>query len=46
MPVLPLVFSTMVAPGLTRPSRSALSRMYIAIRSLMAPPGFMNSHFA
>src|SRR5712672_1873664 len=46
MPVLPLVFSTMVAPGSMRPSRSALSRMYCAIRSLMAPPGFMNSHLA
>jgi hypothetical protein len=46
MPVLPEVFSTMVPPFLMRPSRSALSRMNIAILSLTAPPGFMNSHLA
>jgi hypothetical protein len=45
MPVLPEVFSTMVPPGLSRPAFSAFSRMCSAMRSLMAPPGFMNSHF-
>ena len=45
MPVLPEVFSTMVPPGFSFPSRSAFSMMCSAIRSLIEPPGFMNSHF-
>src|SRR5436189_15646 len=33
-----------VAPGATRPWRSASSRMANAMRSLTLPPGFRNSH--
>src|SRR6185295_3747072 len=43
-PVLPEVFSTMVPPGRTFPDFSASLRMCRAIRSLMEPVGFMNSH--
>ena len=42
-PVLPLVFSTMVPPLRSSPAFSAFSRMWIAMRSLMEPPGFMYS---
>ena len=44
-PVLPLVPSTMVPPGFSRPSASAASIMAIPMRSFTEPPGFMNSHF-
>jgi hypothetical protein len=44
-PVLPLVFSTIVPPRRRSPSRSALSRMWTTMRSLMEPPGFMYSSF-
>src|SRR3990172_3405144 len=46
MPVLPLVGSTMVSPGLIRPSRSAASIMLRAIRSLMLPAGLCDSTLA
>src|SRR3990170_2413905 len=46
MPVLPLVGSTMVSPGLIRPSRSAASIMLRAIRSLTLPAGLCDSTFA
>ena len=45
MPVLPLVGSTMVSPGLRRPSRSAASTMATAMRSLTLPPGLRASSF-
>src|SRR5687768_10810943 len=45
-PVLPLVGSTMVPPGLSLPSRSAASTILMAIRSLTDPPGFMYSSLA
>ena len=44
-PVFPLVFSTMVPPFRRSPAFSAFSRMWMAIRSLMDPPGFMYSSF-
>ena len=44
-PVLPEVPSTMVDPGLRRPSRSALSTIAAAGRSLTLPPGLRNSSF-
>ncbi len=43
-PVFPLVASTIVPPGLRRPSSSASSIMASPIRSFTEPPGFMNSH--
>src|ERR1051326_3741254 len=46
MPVLPLVGSTMVAPGLSFPSRSAASIMLRQILSLTEPPGFCDSSLA
>src|SRR5215467_2524353 len=46
MPVLPLVGSTTVAPGLRRPRRSASSIMLTAIRSFTLPPGLSDSIFA
>ncbi len=46
MPVLPLVGSTMVAPGLILPAASASSIMATANRSLMLPSGFMDSILA
>src|SRR5262249_13805925 len=46
MPVLPLVGSTSVAPGLTMPRRSASSTMASAIRSFTLPPGFSDSILA
>ena len=46
MPVLPLVGSTIVPPGLSLPSRSAASMMRDAMRSLLDPPGFRYSIFA
>src|SRR6185436_18812838 len=44
MPVLPLVASTIVPPGPSRPRRSASSTMLRATRSFMEPPGFRYSH--
>jgi len=35
-----------MSPGFRRPSRSAASIMYFAMRSLLLPMGFMNSSFA
>src|SRR5437773_2502136 len=46
MPVLPLVGSTIVEPGLTRPCCSAASSIASAIRSLTLPPGFSDSSLA
>ena len=46
MAVLPDEFSRMRSPGLRRPSRSAASIMYLEIRSLLLPMGFMNSSLA
>src|SRR5919106_719132 len=46
MPVLPLVGSTIVAPGLTRPCASADSSIARPIRSLTLPPGFSDSSLA
>src|SRR5690606_35460282 len=43
MPVLPAVPSTMVAPGFSRPRRSASRTVPSAARSFTEPPGFMNS---
>src|SRR5215208_160213 len=45
-PVLPLVGSISVPPGLSRPSRSAASISATATRSLIEPPGFIASIFA
>jgi hypothetical protein len=45
-PVLPEEAATTVIPAVSLPSRSALSKMFLAIRSLMLYPGFMNSHLA
>src|SRR5919198_4256883 len=45
-PVLPLVGSMSVPPGLSRPSRSAASIRDTATRSLIEPPGFIASIFA
>jgi len=45
MPVLPAVPSTMVPPGASLPSASARRMMPLAARSLILPPGFMNSAF-
>src|SRR5438477_2371918 len=44
MPVLPLVASTTVPPGPSRPRRSASSTMFRATRSFIDPPGFRYSH--
>src|SRR5712692_8540019 len=46
MPVLPLVGSTIVSPGFSRPSRSAVSIILSAMRSLTLPAGFIDSTFA
>ena len=46
MPVFPLVTSRIVEPGRRSPRLSACSTMNRAMRSLMEPPGFMNSAFA
>src|SRR5512144_1588056 len=46
MPVLPLVGSTSVAPGLSTPRRSASSTMASAIRSFTLPPGLSDSILA
>src|ERR1043165_4665140 len=46
MPVLPLVGSTIVAPGLSLPCRSARSTMFRQMRSLTEPPGLKDSIFA
>ena len=46
MPVLPAVPSTTVPPGLSTPRRSASRMMASAARSLIDPPGFMNSALA
>src|SRR3954447_904652 len=45
-PVLPLVGSMSVPPGLSRPSRSAASIRDTATRSLIEPLGFIASIFA
>ena len=44
--MLPLVGSTIVPPGLSRPSRSAASIIRTAMRSFTDPPGFRYSTFA
>src|ERR1051325_382325 len=44
MPVLPLVASTIVPPGPSRPRRAASSTMLRATRSFIEPPGFRYSH--
>src|SRR3972149_3373666 len=46
LPVLPLDASTMVSPGLRRPSRSARSIMYLAILAFTEPDGLRYSSFA
>ena len=46
MPVFPLVGSIMTVPGLMRPCFSASLTMLRQIRSLMLPPGFLDSSFA
>ena len=46
MPVLPLVGSTMVAPGVRRPLRSASSIIARQMRSLTLPPGLNDSSLA
>src|SRR5262245_60066759 len=46
MPVLPLVGSTSVAPGLSTPRCSASSTMATAIRSFTLPPGLRDSTLA
>src|SRR5262245_56823245 len=46
MPVLPLVGSTIVAPGLSFPWRSAVSIMFKQMRSLTDPPGLKDSSLA
>src|SRR5215470_10466271 len=46
MPVLPLVGSTIVAPGLSTPRRSASSSIETAMRSLTLPPGLSDSTLA
>src|SRR5829696_905456 len=46
VPVLPLVGSMIVAPGLSFPSRSAASIMASATRSLIEPPGLSASSLA
>src|SRR5579859_121849 len=43
MPVLPLVGSTIVAPGCRRPSRSAAATIATAMRSLTLPAGLSDS---
>src|SRR3989344_4925067 len=45
MPVLPLVGSMMVPPGLSAPDFSASSTIDSAMRSLMEPPGLLRSDF-
>src|SRR5215207_759023 len=45
-PVLPLVGSTIVPPGLSWPARSARSTMASPIQSLTEPPGFRYSTLA
>ena len=45
-PVLPLVGSTIVPPGLSLPSRSAASIILTAIRSFTDPPGLRYSTLA
>ena len=42
-PVLPAVASTIVPPGLSRPSFSAASIIETPIRSLKLPPGLTDS---
>jgi hypothetical protein len=46
IPVLPLVGSITVAPGDSRPSRSAAWIMFRQMRSLTLPPGLDASIFA
>lgn len=46
MPVLPLVGSMIVAPGVNSPSRSACSIIRRAGRSLMEPVGLRSSSLA
>ena len=45
-PVLPEVGSTITPPGLSLPSRSAVSTIRSAMRSLTEPPGFRYSILA
>src|SRR5215217_6744217 len=46
VPVLPEVGSMIVPPGLSRPSASAASTIFIATRSLIEPPGLKYSTLA
>ena len=46
IPVLPLVGSRIVQPGVRSPSRSAASIIAKAARSLIEPVGFRSSNFA
>src|SRR5215204_2451688 len=46
MPVFPLVGSTIVEPGFSLPSRSAVSIILEQIRSFTDPPGLNASNFA
>jgi hypothetical protein len=46
MPVLPLVGSIIVAPGLSSPLLSASSIIANAMRSLTLPPGLADSNLA
>src|SRR5512135_905632 len=46
LPVLPLLASTIVSPGRSRPSASARSTMYRVIRALIDPDGLRYSSLA
>ena len=46
IPVLPEVGSRIVAPGVSRPSFSALATIQNAARSLTEPVGFLSSSLA
>src|SRR5918999_819992 len=46
LPVLPLEASTIVSPGLRRPSLSAFSNMYLAMRAFIDPDGLRYSSLA
>ena len=45
LPVFPVEASTIVSPGCSRPSASAFSVRYFAIRALIDPDGLRNSNF-
>ena len=44
-PVFPELASTIVSPGFNKPSASAFSTMYFAMRALIEPDGFKYSIF-